>query len=199
MKKLLSRLLLPLLLLTLIAAPTTAEPPITVWLDGIQVPFDVAPAVIQGRTLVPLRAIFEALGATVSWDQATQTATATWADAHLTLPSGAAVAELNGQKRPLDVPAQVVGGRTLVPLRFVAETLGAQVGWYGHSRVITINRPHDLIGVTVISVTDGDTVQVQLPNGTTEKVRLIGVDTPETVHPTKGVEFYGPEASAFTK
>lgn len=49
-----------------------------------------------------------------------------------------------------------------------------------------------------MSVADGDTVEVQI-NGQREKIRLIGVDTPETVHPTKPVGCYGPEASAFTK
>lgn len=50
----------------------------------------------------------------------------------------------------------------------------------------------------VVSVADGDTVEVRI-NGHKEKVRLIGVDTPETVHPTKPVGCYGPEASTFTK
>jgi micrococcal nuclease len=50
----------------------------------------------------------------------------------------------------------------------------------------------------IVSVADGDTVEVRM-NGRSEKIRLIGVDTPETVHPTKPVGCYGPEASAFTK
>ena len=49
----------------------------------------------------------------------------------------------------------------------------------------------------IVSVADGDTVEVRV-NGQREKIRLIGVDTPETVHPTKPVGCYGPEASAFT-
>lgn len=51
----------------------------------------------------------------------------------------------------------------------------------------------------VVEVIDGDTVVVELPGGATDTVRLLGVDTPETVHPTKGVQCFGPEASAFTK
>jgi micrococcal nuclease len=50
----------------------------------------------------------------------------------------------------------------------------------------------------VVEVVDGDTVVVALPGGTTDTVRLLGVDTPETKHPVKGVECYGPEASTFT-
>lgn len=53
--------------------------------------------------------------------------------------------------------------------------------------------------VRVVEVVDGDTLVVALPDGSTETVRILGVDTPETVHPTKGVQCFGPEASAFTK
>lgn len=52
---------------------------------------------------------------------------------------------------------------------------------------------------TVVSVTDGDTIVVELPDGTRERTRLIGIDTPETRHPSRPVGCYGPEASAFTK
>lgn len=62
----------------------------------------------------------------------------------------------------------------------------------------SLNPPADGETVTVVSVVDGDTIKVSM-NGQTETVRLIGVDTPETVHPTKPVEPYGPEASAYTK
>jgi micrococcal nuclease len=53
--------------------------------------------------------------------------------------------------------------------------------------------------VRVVEVVDGDTIVVAPSDGPTEIVRILGVDTPETVHPTKGVECFGPEASAFTK
>src|SRR3970040_1614874 len=51
----------------------------------------------------------------------------------------------------------------------------------------------------VVDVVDGDTIVVELPGGTRDTVRLLGVDTPETVHPERGVECFGPEASGFTK
>jgi micrococcal nuclease len=73
----------------------------------------------------------------------------------------------------------------------------ASGGWWIGGRV-----PADLaarVTATVVDVVDGDTVVVRLPDGTTDTVRLLGVDTPETVHPDRGVECFGPEASAFTK
>lgn len=197
-----SMLALMLGLVVLAAALPTlaAERPTSVFVNGQPLQFDVAPVVIGGRTLVPLRAIFEALGADVTWDQPTQTATATWQGGDVVLPIGAAAATVRGEDRKLDVPAQLIGGRTMVPLRFVAESRGALVGWYGQSRTITINLSAKApVAATVTHVVDGDTVEVQLAGGATEKVRLIGIDTPETVHPSKGVQPYGPEASTFTK
>lgn len=192
--------LMVVVLLTTSLPAGGAYDPIRIYINGQALSLDVPPAVVSGRTLVPLRAIFEALGAKVTWDADTQTASATWPDGNLQLPIGSTEVTVNGGTRTLDVPAQIVNNRTMVPLRFVAETLGAQVGWYGRSRLITINRPPaPLLPATVTRVTDGDTIEVQLADGRTEKVRLIGVDTPETVHPTKGVQPYGPEASAFTQ
>lgn len=194
-------LLVCLLFLTSWAAPKTeAADEIQVFVNGQAVVFDVRPTVVSGRTLVPMRDIFEALGAELKWDPEAHTVHAEWPGGSLTLPIGSAAATVNGTIRTLDVPAQIMNGRTLVPLRFVAEAMGAQVGWYPNSRVITINTPpRPLISATVVRVIDGDTLEVALASGSTERVRLIGIDTPETVHPTLGVQLFGPEASAFTR
>lgn len=190
-----------LLLVGLLTIPGFAAPKdIQVFLNGQMLHFDVPPTIVSGRTLVPLRAIFEALNAKVAWDNTSQTVSATWNGGELALPVGKTTATVNGSIKTLDVPAQIINNRTLVPLRFVAETLGANVGWYGKSQAITINTPPKApIEVKVTRVVDGDTVEVTMPNGQTEDVRLIGVDTPETVHPTKGEQPYGREASNFTK
>lgn len=176
---------------------------VQVFVNGQALTFDVPPALVNGSTLVPLRAIFEALGAKVTWDDSTQTAMATWDGGEMSLQIGAASARVNGQDKALAVPGQLIGGRMMVPLRFVAEAMGAQVGWYGQARLITINKPERVLEkAKVIKVIDGDTIEVFLANSLTlgsVKARLIGVDTPETVHPTKGVQPFGPQASAFTK
>lgn len=171
----------------------------TVFLDGKQLSFDVPPTLDNGRTLVPLRGIFEALGAEVQWDGATQTVTATKGNTTIKLTVGGQ-AYKNGQPITLDVPAKIINGRTLVPLRFVSEALGASVKWDGSTQTITIASQPAINGIVaqVIRIIDGDTIEVQL-NGKTEKVRLIGVDTPETVHPVIGEEPYGKAASNFTK
>ncbi len=118
---------------------TSAQSDITVILNGQQLSFDQPPVIIGGSTLVPMRAIFEALGATVSWDAASQMVTATKGDTSIKLIIGLGTAQVNGHETALSQPAQIIGGRTMVPLRFVAEALQAEVKWDGTTRTITIN------------------------------------------------------------
>ena len=113
-------------------------PGIRVLLDGSPLSFDVAPQVINGRTLVPLRAIFEALGAEVEWVGATQTATATKDDTVVVLIIGNTSPTVNGEVVTIEVAGTVVNGRTLVPLRFVAEAFGVTVDWNSATRTVTI-------------------------------------------------------------
>jgi len=123
--------------------PTTpvtlpAQPPISVLLDGTPLTFDVPPQTMDGRTMVPMRAIFEALGAEVDWDAATQTATGTKDGTVVVLQIGSTSPTVNGSVVTIDAPGVVIDGRTLVPLRFVAESFGVDVDWDGETRTITI-------------------------------------------------------------
>lgn len=106
--------------------------------DGQTLALDVPPQVVEQRTLVPLRAIFEELGAAVTWDQATQTATATDGANEVRITLDSTTAYVNGEARALDVPAMAVDGRTLVPARFVAEALQAQVEWDQEAQAVRI-------------------------------------------------------------
>lgn len=112
---------------------------IKVTVDGHELDFDVPPQIIEGRTLVPLREIFEALGSAVQWDAKTKTATGQRGSTVVKLPVGSKEALRNGQKIELDVPATIINGRTLVPARFIAESLGAEVAWDGATRTVIIN------------------------------------------------------------
>jgi len=121
--------------------PPATPPPtqeIKVLVNGTAVAFDQPPIIENGRTLVPLRAIFEALGATVEWEQSTQTVTAVKDDITIILKIGDAFLTKNGERIALDVPAKIVGGRTLVPARAVAESFGADVQWDQATRTVTI-------------------------------------------------------------
>lgn len=103
---------------------------ITVRLDGEIVVFDaVQPMLIDNRTMVPMRKLFEAMGAEVSWDDETATARGVKGDTTVEITIGSRVLYKNGVPQEIDVPAQLVKNRTLVPVRFISEAFGAEVLW----------------------------------------------------------------------
>ena len=118
-----------------------ASNPITVMVDGKFVEFDVPPTIIDGRTLVPLRAIFEALGATVEWDQATKTASSTLGKDSVSLTLGSNIMKKNDETITLDVAATIIDGRTLVPARAIAEAYGCAVNWVAYTREVHVWSP----------------------------------------------------------
>lgn len=118
-------------------APARAEePPVAVLLDGAPLVFDVPGEIRDGRTFVPLRGIFEALGATVTWDGASQTVTAVRGADSLKLTVGSRVVEWRRSVIKMDVAPIIVDGRVLVPLRFIGQALGIHVWWDGPSRTV---------------------------------------------------------------
>jgi multiple sugar transport system substrate-binding protein len=94
--------------------------------------------ITNGRTMVPLRFISEAMGATVAWDAATRTANLTLADNKIALSIGKTVAKVNGYDVTLDAPAAIVNAKTLVPIRFIAESMGATTAWNATLRKVTV-------------------------------------------------------------
>lgn len=141
MKKIWTMLLAAILIVPLVLQPATAQAAkaITIYVDGVQLKTDQPPVMVQGRVMLPLRAIFEALDASVDWDRKKQTVTATKGDTTVVLKIKSRVAIINNQTVTLDVPAQILGGRTMVPVRFVSEALGQEVDWNTRSQVVTIN------------------------------------------------------------
>jgi len=101
----------------------------------------VAPIIRNGRVLVPFRALFEAFGATVGWTEATSTVTGQLGATTISLVLNRQDAIVNGRTVRLDVAPTVVSGRTLVPLRFVAENLGADVRWDEATQTVVVVRP----------------------------------------------------------
>ena len=113
-----------------IATAQTGQSQITVVVDGNPIVFpNQQPAESEGRVLVPLRGVFEKLGASVEWDPATQSILARTRRTKVKLAIGQLDASVNDQPVHMDVPATLVGATTMVPLRFVSEALGAFVGW----------------------------------------------------------------------
>lgn len=100
--------------------------------------FDVAPFSDSGRTLVPLRGVMEQFGAKVDWDAASKRVTVSLGGRKVVLTVGSREALVNGQAVQLDVPAKVVNGRTMIPLRFVSENIGMKVTWEAKTQSVTI-------------------------------------------------------------
>lgn len=111
---------------------------IDVKLNGNPLSFDQPPIIQNGRTLVPLRAIFEAMGATVDWDGDTQTVISTLFGTTVKLTIGSNILYRNDEAKTLDVPAQIVNNYTMVPARAVAEAFGANVDWDGDTQTVYI-------------------------------------------------------------
>ncbi len=113
---------------------------IRVVIDGKQIMFDVDPLISKGRTLVPMRTIFEELGLTVVWDETATTAQGTSTDISVLFTIGRTTAWVNNVEMLLDVPASIIGGRTMIPLRFLSENMGYNVVWIGESNLILIGK-----------------------------------------------------------
>ena len=99
---------------------------------------DQGPVIVGDRVLVPVRGVFEALGFRVDWHQPTMTATLTRYDYVVVISVGSLAFTTNDERLPLDVPAQIIEGRTLLPIRAVLESVGYDVNWIGSTNTVSI-------------------------------------------------------------
>lgn len=125
------------------AAATTSG--VTILLDGYPLPFPVEPAMMKGTTMVPFRAIAEALNIPVVWNQAAKKITATktvgTVDKQVELTIGSKSAVVNGGKVVLAVAPQNVRGTTMIPLSFFSGQFGAAVSWNQLTKTVSITSP----------------------------------------------------------
>ncbi len=112
---------------------------IRVFYKGEEVKSDVSPVIKEGRVLIPLRAMAEATGAEVAWNQETKTITLTKEDTVIEIVIGDKFFEINGTKVEIDVPAQIINNRTIVPVRFISEHLNHQVNWDAENESVDID------------------------------------------------------------
>ncbi|MDR2750949.1 MAG: hypothetical protein LBC41_09830, partial [Clostridiales bacterium] len=141
MKRFTIAVMIAILLLTPESAFAAQE--VAVTLNGEVQEFRVPPQIAQDRVMVPLRGLFEKLGLAVLWDPATKRVTAARSDCVVKIGIGEHTALVNKTVLPLDVPALIIDDATMVPLRFLSETLGAKVEWLAEDRtaVITADLP----------------------------------------------------------
>lgn len=130
---------------TFVSHPAAANG-VTIFVNGEMQSYSNEAVVQNGTTLVPLRGIFESLGVAVVWNQKEQTIQASKSGKKIWLKIGSTTAKVNNQNVKLTVPAKVIKGRTLVPLRFIGEALGEKVHWDGSKNTILIGSG-DLIDI----------------------------------------------------
>jgi len=123
--------------------PPPPPPPegISVTLNGTRLVFaDADPIIHENRTMVPMRAIFEALGMAVEWDDYNRVAIGTRGELRIEIPIDSYTAYVNGEAVTLDVPAMLHNARTMVPVRFIAENSGANVEWNQATQTVVITQ-----------------------------------------------------------
>lgn len=107
--------------------------------NGKDTTIDVPAQIINGRTMVPLRAIFEALGADVQWNGETKTISSSKGTTNVSLQINSTELKKNSETKTIDVPAQLVDSRTLVPVRAIAEAYDCTVGWDSDTKTVSVN------------------------------------------------------------
>lgn len=142
MKKIIAMLLSVLTLMSVTFVSAQEEEQINITYNGVYVPFDVAPQIINDRKMVPFRAIYDAIGGDVSFDEASGTVSSLRDGKTVTFKLGEASAQVkNGEDEEtiyMDVAPQIVSDRTLVPVRFVAEASGLKVNWDSYNKEVVI-------------------------------------------------------------
>jgi len=140
-----------------------AQPPIRVIISGQELIAEVPPMIVHGRTMVPMRAIFEALGAEVEWNAQHGYAVATMGDIFMMATIGSHTYNVNHETVRSDVAPMIVNGRTLIPARFVAEVFGYQVDWVESRREVHIYHLDEVAGYNPLDevAQQGDTASRQ--------------------------------------
>ena len=173
-RKILSAILILMFSLSICSTAVFSDSDITVYLDGAQLSFDVSPIIADSRVLVPMRGVFEALGAAVSWDDDTKTATALNSESNrgISITVGSNIMlDSDGNKIILDVPARIENGRTLLPLRAVSEAFYCTVEWDDLNRQVIIASEDPTYGTDILK--EQKTVEVA---NTEELLNSIGSD-----------------------
>jgi len=160
LKRFISILIILLLLVALTGTALAATSPVRVFVDGTEVQFPDQKPVINAdnRTLVPIRFISEALGAEVEWIAPTRTVKINYQGKTILLEIGLKQALVGTSVVTLDTKAELINNRTMVPLRFVSECLGAKVEWDEENQAVYIYKAgyvkdEDLVDSDLIIVT----------------------------------------------
>lgn len=141
---------------------------IKLYIDGKHIESDIAPMIVNDRTMVPARVVFEHFNADVEWIAKTRQVVITTDDIKMVFKIGSTTAKVNNKDKQLDCAPLIVSDRTMIPIRFVSETLGCTVEWDGVTKKVTITSPekeaNQLISVSSKQNRSNTKVQIALDN-----------------------------------
>ena len=171
----------------------------TFTVNGKSKTLDSPPVIKNGRTLLPIRPVIESLGGTVAWDSVARKVTIKLGSTTIELWIDKKNAKVNGVTKTLDVAPQIINGRTMVPVRFVSENLGAKVDWDDKTKTITITYSGGTVAGAVEKTFTSSGGELTLSDGTrlTVPAGAFATDTKVSIAPSnfgkdsKGVDISG--------
>ncbi len=128
---------------------------VSVWFNGEPVQFEVAPVIREDRTFVPVRFVLERIQAEIKWDEVKRQVLITYGPKNVTLSIDSRTVLVNGKPTEIDVAPFIYKDRTMVPLRFLAETFGFTVDWQASIRTVVLIPPSPLIGMIEVPSSPG--------------------------------------------
>ena len=137
---------------------------VKILINGNEINPSQKPVIMNGTTLVPMRDVFENLGAKVSWDDSTRTATGELNGTVISVHPDSATMLKNGEQMNLNHPPVIVNDRTLIPLRAVAEGFGYNVTWRGSDYTVSITTGN-MMNMYVLDCGQADSIFIELPDG----------------------------------
>lgn len=163
---------------------------IKVEVNNQELAFDVEPVMVEDLVLVPLRTIFESLGLEVSWDSESRTVTGENKDTSIKLEIGEDRADVNGEIVSLEVPAIIIDDRSMVPVRFIGEAIGAEVDWDEDMKLVSINEDKSGSEDYEKSLTFSNLVDQKSQEEIRETMELAGIST-------ESIDFFFEEVDRF--
>ncbi len=179
----LKKMVAGLIAVSMLAFPVvsfSADDTISLTINGEQIETQVPPTIIDGRTMVPVRDIFEACGANVDWDAQTKTITGTKGDTTVVMQIDSNTMFINENVVTMDATPVILDGRTLAPARYVAESFGGIVDWDAENKVVMIDVDEDAAEETTQVTTTVITTEATTATETTTETTTEATTVTET-------------------
>ncbi len=176
MKKLISLILSLSMMLSLAGITHAEEASIPVYLNGEEMNFPVPAEIINNRTMVPMRALFEYLECEVDWNNSTRSAIATKGEQVIVMKIDSLEMTVNGEVKELDSPPIIKNNNTLVPARAISESIGYDVEWLSDIRTVSISGPDFVYRSVQLKNEEGE--ELVLPDFLVEKYTALGWNAP---------------------